>query len=127
MSVDARRCKTERQNCVVEVRAYVDGQPTIPCTMKDMTPQGAKLVAAENIASGKILMFIPAIGEVWAGLVRWRRGHTVGVRFIVGEADLITDEKPSWPEEFALRVQLAQMKKTTKRLAGLAGSSETRR
>jgi hypothetical protein len=94
--------------------------------MKDITPQGAKLVAGENIALGKALVFIPEIGKVWAPLVTWRRGHTVGVQFIAGEADLTKDEKPPRLEVFALHIQLAQMKKTTARLAKASGLESSR-
>lgn len=116
MSSTSNLRKTERKNCLLDARAYADGRPAIRCVLRDITPQGAKLVTGETIASRKILLSLPAIGEVWAALIRWRRGATLGVQFVHGEADLAEVENPSEPGLFALRLQVAQVTETARRL-----------
>ncbi len=113
------RRKSERQKCIVAARAYFDGHPALHCSITDVTPEGAKLLAETPIpARGtNILVFIPALGEVWAARIRWRRAQSLGVEFISGEADLTGTEPTLNPDVFALRVQLAQVTDTAKRMA----------
>jgi len=117
-TITSRR-KAERQKCIVEARVYADGHPALLCRIADLTPDGAKLVAYRPVPplSGKIMVFIPSIGEVWAARIRWCRVQSLGVEFICGEADLIEAETPSEPEIFALRMQVAQIADTAKRQA----------
>lgn len=114
--VGARR-KTQRMACAVEARVLVEDRPSAPCTIRDVTPVGAKLVAAHAIdAPNKILVLIPSIGEVWAAQVCWRRGCSLGVKFLRGEADLPPTGAEA-PDTFALRLQAAQLSRTARRLS----------
>ncbi len=117
-SLTGLRRKLLRMTCSVEARAFLDGRPAISCTIRDVTPHGARLVTDGRIATGdKILLLIPSIAEVWAADVRWRRGTTLGVKFIRGEADLPGDASTAEPDAFALRLQVAQMARSAKRLS----------
>ncbi len=105
-------------SCSLEARAFLNGGPAIPCTIRDVTPDGARLATDGKIATGdKILLLIPSIAEVWAADVRWRRGSVLGVKFIRGEADLPGDASTAEPDAFALRLQVAQMARSAKRLS----------
>ncbi|WP_020176639.1 PilZ domain-containing protein [Methyloferula stellata] len=117
-TITSRR-KAERQKCIVEARVYADGHPALLCRIADLTPDGAKLIAYRPVPalSGKIMVFIPSIGEVWAARIRWCRVQSLGVEFICGEADLAEPETPPEPETFALRMQVAQIADTAKRLS----------
>ncbi|MGP8231718.1 MAG: PilZ domain-containing protein [Methylovirgula sp.] len=111
------RRRVPRKTCSVEARMLIAGRPSVPCTVRDVTPDGAKLVADEKIgATDKILLLIPALAEVWAAEVRWRRGLALGVKFVRGEADLPGADGGA-PDNFALRLQTAQLARTVKRLA----------
>jgi hypothetical protein len=115
--VGARR-KTQRMACVVEARVLLADRPSVPCTVRDVTPDGAKLVFLRATAvPNKILVLIPSIGEAWAAQVCWRRGPSLGVRFIRGEADLPAAADNSASDTFALRLQAAQLSRTAKRLS----------
>jgi hypothetical protein len=117
-SLTGLRRKTLRMTCSLEARAFLDGAPAIKCTIHDVTPDGARLVTEGKIATGdKILLLIPSIAEVWAADVRWRRGTALGVKFIRGEADLPGDASTAKPDAFALRLQVAQMARSAKRLS----------
>ncbi len=117
-SLTGLRRKTLRMTCSLEARAFLDGSPAIKCTIRDVTPDGARLVTEGKIATGdQILLLIPSIAEVWAADVRWRRGTALGVKFIRGEADLPGDASTAEPDAFALRLQVAQMARRTKRLS----------
>ncbi|HXY57708.1 MAG TPA: PilZ domain-containing protein [Methylocystis sp.] len=128
MSSTLSRRKIERKDCLLDARAYVDGRPAICCRVRDITPHGAKLITESAITARKMLLFLPAIGEVWATEVRWRRGGTaIGVRFLHGEADLVEAENLSKPDSFALHLQVAQVAETAHRLSKSgAGNSRTR-
>jgi hypothetical protein len=119
MSSTLSRRIVDRKACLLDARVYVDGQPAIRCVIRDITPEGAKLVAGETIAARKILVFLPAIGEVWAALIRWRKGDAFGIQFIDGEADLASVANPSEPNAFAMRLQVAQVTVTARRLSKL--------
>ncbi len=107
------RRKAPRKTCVVEARVLLADRPSVPCTIRDVTPDGAKLVADGRIdATDKILLLIPSIAEVWAAQVRWRRGHSLGVKFIRGAADLPAAESEAEASTFALRLQVAPMSRT---------------
>jgi hypothetical protein len=117
-SLTGLRRKALRMTCSVEARVLVDGRPAIPCTILDVTPHGAKLVTEGKVATGgKVFLLIPSIAEVWAADVRWRRGATHGVKFIRGEADLPADTGVAESDSFALRLQVAQMARSAKRLS----------
>lgn len=116
MSLTSTRRKTERKTCLLQARAYADGQAAVRCELRDLTPDGAKLVAAEPLTARKLLLLLPAIGEVWAAEVRWRRGGLLGVRFVPGEADLVGLENPSDSDVFAMRLQVAQVAKSAQSL-----------
>jgi hypothetical protein len=104
--------------CAVQARVLLTDRPSLPCTIRDVTPDGAKLVASHMIdAPDKILVLIPSIGEVWAGEVCWRRSHSLGVKFIRGEADLPAEANGTAADTFALRLQAAQLSRTAKRLS----------
>jgi hypothetical protein len=117
--------KTVRQKCLVDARIYLDGELAIDCSIDDLTPEGARLIAEKPIPrfKRKVLIFIPSIGAVWAAHIRWRRGQSLGVEFIVGEADLIGTEKAPDPKLFALRMQCAQVSKTVKRMTVRMGKT----
>jgi hypothetical protein len=114
----ARR-KSERQKCVVEARVFFDGHPALLCSITDVTPEGAKLTANAPIPAkaDKMLVFIPSIGEVWAARMCWRRGQSLGVEFICGEADLTGTGSLADADTFALRLQVAQIADTAKRMS----------
>jgi hypothetical protein len=115
--VDARR-KTQRMPCIVDARVLMDHRPSISCKICDITPDGAQLVADHEIeAPNKILVLIPAIAEVWAAQIRWRRGLSLGIKFIHGEADLPALSEGTAPDTFALRLQAAQLTLTAKHLS----------
>ncbi|HEY8163551.1 MAG TPA: hypothetical protein VIF34_14970 [Methylocystis sp.] len=116
MASSFTRRETERKDCIVEARAYADGQMAIRCLLRDITPDGGKLVADEKITARKVLLFLPAVGAVWAAQVRWRRGNTFGIQFIPGEADLPKIDASSDPDIFALQLQVAQVVSSTQRL-----------
>ncbi len=116
MASSFTRRKTQRKDCIVEARAYADHKSAVHCIIRDVTPEGAKLVAKERIAARRILLFLPAIGEVWAADVRWRRGETLGIQFVPGEADLPKVDASSDPGAFALRLQVAQAVNSAQRL-----------
>jgi len=118
-SANPTKRKIERQDCIIDARVYIPGHMAITCKIRDITPQGAKLVFDEPLLeTKKILVLLPSIGKVWAADIRWRRGRTTGVRFIVGEADLEAAPPPKLKSDvFALRLQVAQLAKTAKRLA----------
>jgi hypothetical protein len=117
MSLTGLRRKLLRMTCSVEARAFVGGRPAVR-TIRDVTPDGARLVTDGRIATGdKILLLIPSIAEVWAADVRWRRGTALGVKFIRGEADLPGDASTAEPDAFALRLQVAQMARSARRLS----------
>jgi len=115
--------KTVRQKCIVDARIYFDGEPAMDCSIGDVTPEGARLTADKPIPRliPKVLIFIPSIGAVWAAHVRWRRGQSLGVEFIVGEADLTGTENAPDPKIFALRLQCAQIANTAKRMSAARG------
>jgi hypothetical protein len=116
-SMMVSRRRAARQKCIVEARAYAEGCQAVRCSLRDVTPLGAKLIAEEDIqASGKILVFVPSVGELWAAMVRWQRGRTFGVEFMRGEADFATAEDVSEPDTLAQRVQVAQVVELAKRL-----------
>ena len=117
MSTTLSRRKVERKDCLLDARAYVDGQPAVRCSVRNITPQGARLMTESALAARKMLLFLPAIGAVWAAQVRWRRGNnTFGIQFLHGEADLADAGNTSEPDGFALRLQVAQVTETTRRL-----------
>jgi hypothetical protein len=104
--------------CIVEARVLLAGRPSVACTIRDVTPAGAKLVAGHAINTpNNILVLIPSIGEVWAAAVCWRRGHSLGVKFIRGEADLPVEPDGIAADTFALRLQAAQLSRAAKRLS----------
>jgi hypothetical protein len=113
------RRRSVRQKCFVEARAFFDSQPALPCSIMDVTPLGAKLTTKAPVPARaeKILVFIPAIGKIWAARICWQRGQSLGVEFICGEADLTQTENPADAGTFALRLQVAQIAKTVKRLS----------
>lgn len=75
MSMTLSRRKVERKDCLLDARAYVDGQPAVRCSVRNITPQGAKLMTESALAARKMLLFLPAIGAVWAAQVRWRQQY----------------------------------------------------
>lgn len=117
ISLVGLRRKALRHTCVVEARILVSGRAAVPCTIRDVTPDGARLVAERPLfGADKVLLLIPALAEVWAAEVRWRRGAVLGVSFTPGEADLPEADTVA-PDNFALRLQAAQLARTAKRLA----------
>ena len=111
------RRKAPRKTCSVEARILLADRPSVPCTIRDVTPDGARLVAEDLIeATDKVLLLIPSIAEVWAAEVRWRRGQTLGLRFIRGAADLPEANGTAEPNAFALRLQTAQLARTAKQI-----------
>ncbi len=111
------RRKLPRQACVIEARVLMPGRAAVPCKIRDVTPDGARLVAKQPIfGADKILLLTPALAEVWAAEVRWRRGAALGIKFCPGEADL-PEADAAAPDNFALRLQAAQLARTAKRLA----------
>jgi|GEM_PF-3395126 len=122
--------KTVRQKCIVDARLYFDGEPAIDCSIDDITPEGARLIVERPVPRPmrKILIFIPSIGAVWAANIRWRRGQSLGLEFIPGEADLAGTTTASDPKVFALRMQCAQLSNTAKRIEKriAASSGKTR-
>lgn len=118
--------KTVRQKCIVDARIYIDGQPAMDCSINDVTPEGAQLTIKKPLPRllRKVLIFIPSIGTVWAAQIRWHRGLTLGVEFVVGEADLLGTENAPNPILFALRMQTAQLSNNRKRTAASKGKTQ---
>ncbi|HEY1735359.1 MAG TPA: hypothetical protein VGG12_01805 [Methylovirgula sp.] len=86
------------------------GQPSIDCAIRDLTPEGARLVfanAAPTSLPDRFLVFMPGVDELWAARLRWRKRGEIGVEFIVGEADW--SSAPRYPDLFALRIQVAEL------------------
>lgn len=140
MPSDGRnRRRAERKRCVVQGRVYVDGHPAVQCAIGDVTPEGAKLTAQGGLptrvltAKGylpdaeKLLVYIPAIRQVWAAVVRWRDGTSFGIEFVRGEADLPSGEEFAEPDSFAMQLQVAQAKDTSQRLVEDDADAEARR
>jgi len=122
LEIEPRR-KAARQDCVVDARAFMYGRPAVRCKILDVTPEGAKLEAEEDILAATIFVLIPSIAEVWAARVCWRRDRTIGVQFLHGQADLPKLHDQSEPDVFALRLQVAQIKQTAKRMWGVGSPS----
>ena len=117
MSSTLSHRKIARKDCLLDARAYVDGRPAVRCKVRDITPHGAKLIVESAMTAQKMLLLLPAIGEVWAAQVRWRRGvTTIGVRFLHGEADLTDAGILPKVDSFVLQLQAAQASETARRL-----------
>jgi hypothetical protein len=111
------RRKAPRKTCSIEARVLHPDRPSIPCIIRDVTPDGARIAVEGRVEADKILLLIPSIAEAWVAAVRWRRGQTLGVQFVRGAADLPDDASTAEPDAFALRLQTAQLARTSKRIA----------
>lgn len=104
------RRSLNRYRCLVSARLIIPGRPSIGCAIRDLTPEGAKVVlnaVDPQIIPKKVFILLPGLGELWAAKVCWRDVDTLGVAFITGEAD--KSETPRNPDIFALRVQVADL------------------
>lgn len=101
-----------RRRCLVAARLIIFAQPSLDCAIRDLTPEGARLVFAPDEPPSlpeRFLLFLPGVDELWAARLRWRNGLEIGVEFIAGEADW--SKAPRYPDLFALRVQVAEMQR----------------
>jgi hypothetical protein len=108
---DLNRRSHNRHRCLVSARLYVPGQPAVECSIRDLTPEGARITLpadALRMLPDKLLLLLPGLAELWAVRVCWRSRHTIGVEFVPGEADT---HMPStqYSDIFALRVQVADL------------------
>jgi hypothetical protein len=81
---------SKRQEVLMSARLYIPGMPVIECEIRDLTPEGARVVPVSSDLSllpEKVLLFIPGMGEVWAASVCWGNDGAFGVKFLPGEAD----------------------------------------
>lgn len=80
-TVDAR---LQRQRTLKEgMISYGDGHISSKCTVRDLSPGGAKLRLPSDMAwPNRFLLNIPSDGITGECEVRWRDGLTLGVEFV---------------------------------------------
>lgn len=106
---DPERRTGNRHRCHAGARLFISGRPSIPCAVRDLTPDGARLDLSSQESleiPEKLFVLLPGVGELWAARIRWRKDGEIGVEFVAGEADWT---RPRYPDLFALRVQVAEM------------------
>ena len=71
------------------------GQTTAACTIRDLSPDGARIEISEAISlPSDIELFIPQRNQRLPALLRWRDGELVGLQFPTGSADLVEEIIP---------------------------------
>lgn len=74
--------------------AFERGSQVRDCAIRDISKEGARLAFANPRALPKEFeLLIPATGDIYQAVVKWRRGREVGVYFVEKD-DLVL-----WPAE----------------------------
>jgi hypothetical protein len=75
------------------LRSYVGGRinfgwnSAMDCLVRNLSPEGAKLVFTNTLAVGDIFdLFIPQQGRTRRVRMAWRQPEAMGVRFLIAEA-----------------------------------------
>lgn len=86
-----QRASGSRDHCEFEAKIIVDPTaPATPCTIRDISEQGAKLQVASDIhlpdVFSVVLPVLDEVGDERPVRLRWRNGNLAGVKFVVQSA-----------------------------------------
>ena len=76
-----RRDGARRRVCLggfVETAAFL---PDLPCTVRDVSLDGARIRVEGRLPAGRIRLSVPIRGEQRIGRVIWQVGNEAGIRF----------------------------------------------
>ena len=81
-STDDRRRHSRRRALQTSVIVYNNGHSTMACQIVDTSDLGAKLIPADVYACPRQFLLKSKIGGPRQCVVLWRKGSTIGVRFL---------------------------------------------
>lgn len=77
------RRKTPRRRVLKEGKiVYADGLRVLDCTIRDLSPEGAKLIIANTVGLPDAFhVYEKSSGMLYRASVSWRQANSVGVKF----------------------------------------------
>jgi hypothetical protein len=70
-----------RLKALKDGKVFTSSAPAMPCSVIELSERGARLLFTDETPAGDDLLLILEDGRVRVGIIRWRRGRTVGVEY----------------------------------------------